>query len=88
MSKFAPWTDKEAEKAREEAANLAFQMSSYLEDDFESGFKAGVTWAAVQIEKCPTIYASREGSRIWGLDRNKYDDTIEAKLVGVREVEK
>lgn len=90
MSKFTPWTDEEAEKAANEAENLAFQMSSYVEDDFKSGFIVGVAWAAAQIEKCPTMYGSHVGdpiNRYWESTRASCD-THEAKLVGVREVEK
>lgn len=86
MSKFTPWTDEAAEKAREEAANLAFQMSSYIEDDFESGFEVGVAWAAAQIDKCPSLYRNASHFReLWDIRRNP-EDTHEAKLVGVREV--
>lgn len=87
MSKFTPWTDEEAEKAANEAENLAFQMSSYVEDDFKSGFIVGVAWAAERIEKCPTIHGGENnmGTLSWSPSKMNGDTHI-AKLVGVREV--
>lgn len=84
MSKHTPWTDEQAE----EAALEWCREHQYSAKDRGDAFKDALKWAAAQIEKCPSQYAAREGSRIWGLDQNKYDDTMEAKLVGVREVEK
>lgn len=89
MSKFAPWTEEEAEKWLDEIAEVASVGGDKTHRD-AARFAADLAFAtaAARIEKCPSLYAAREGSRIWGLDRNKYDDTMEAKLVGVREVEK
>lgn len=84
VSKHQPWTDEEAE-------NEVFNRMVYgkrLSPHQQEIWLDALAWAAKQIEKCPSLYAAREGSRIWGRDRNKYDDTMEAKLVGVREVEK
>lgn len=88
-----PWSQEEAEKA---ADNLGLEDyrgsdagmdSSHME---RSCFLAGVAWAAAQIEKCPTMYGSHVGdpiNRYWESTRASCD-THEAKLVGVREVEK
>lgn len=88
MNKHTPWTQEEAEKAAKEYCKDWPSGEVYHRNDLTVFFEAGVAWAAKQIEKCPSLYSAREGSRIWGRDRNKYDDTMEAKLVGVREVEK
>lgn len=98
MSKHQPWTDDEAKiamneaflKEADEAARCCEDCRAKLVNAdryFDVGFFAGVTWAAAQIEKCSTIYAARSESRTWGMDQNPYDDTIKAKLVGVKEIE-
>lgn len=95
MSKHAPWTDEQAKVAMTEAfLNEADEASRCCEDCrtklvnadryFDVGFFAGVAWAAAQIEKCETLkFTIRNGK----VHTGSYE-VFEAKLVGVREVEK
>ncbi len=89
MSKHQPWTDDEAEKA---ARNFGFRYEYTGEQVWtRAGFLAGVAWAAAQIEKCETIYYrdSDHEERVIVASPECFElDTHEAKLVGVREVEK
>lgn len=101
MSKFTPWTDEEMKTAMTDAYLLEAEEASkccedcrarltYSDRYFDAGFSKGVAWAAEQIEKCPTMYGSHVGdpiNRYWESTRASCD-THEAKLVGVREVEK
>ncbi len=83
MSKHQPWS-------KEDAENEAFNRIVYgkrLSPHQQEIWLDALIWAAAQIEKCPTIYAARSESRTWGMDKNPYDDTIKAKLVGVKEIE-
>lgn len=96
MSKFTPWTQEEAEKAA-----LSYESPYYLEDlahgegtlqevedAVQKAFLAGLAWAAAQIEKCDTVFGEKNSPvHSWTHDRFA-TDTHQAKLVGVREVEK
>lgn len=91
MSKYTPWTDKEADQAAYASALSYGYGSLYYEKHkvFEKGFLAGAAWAAEQIDKCPTIHGGENnmGTLSWSPSKMN-DDTHQAKLVGVREVEK
>lgn len=86
MSKHQPWTAADAE-------NEAFNRMVYgkrLSPHQQEIWLDALAWAAAQIEKCPTMYGSHVGdpiNRYWESTRASCD-THEAKLVGVREVEK
>ena len=88
MSKHAPWTDEQADafadqNAKDPKTGLIDPVKFYAAMD-------AIKWAAAQIEKCPTMYGSHVGdpiNRYWESTRASCD-THEAKLVGVREVEK
>lgn len=87
MSKFTPWTDEEAEKARI-AQNYDDEGSNPRAGGFVDGWDLAIAWTAEQIEKCPSLYRNASHFReLWDIRRNP-EDTHEAKLVGVREVEK
>ena len=91
MSKFAPWDESEVEKA-----SISYVKNQYGNNYALSGleyesFRAGVKWAAAQIDKCETIYYrdSDHEERVIVASPECFElDTHEAKLVGVREVEK
>lgn len=90
MSQHTPWSQEEAEKwAKEHALKVrSCSESSWRWADSEQDFLAGVAWAAQQIEKCPSLYRNTSQFReLWDIRRNPYD-THEAKLVGVRPIEK
>lgn len=84
MSKFTPWDESEAE-------NEAFNRMVYgkrLSPHQQEIWLDALAWAAAQIEKCPSLYRNASHFReLWDIRRNP-EDTHEAKLVGVREVEK
>lgn len=86
MSKFAPWDESEAE-------NEAFNRMVYgkrLSPHQQEIWLDALAWAAEKIDKCPTMYGSHIGdpiNRYWESVQASCD-THEAKLVGVREVEK
>ena len=87
MSKFTPW---KPEEMRQAAIDFAEYQGEYT-GPFYEGFEAGVAWAAEQIEKCETIYYrdSDHEERVIVASPECFElDTHEAKLVGVREVEK
>ena len=86
MSKFAPWTEAEAAVAAEKYSKSP--TAELIDPAKYYAFIAALEWAAEQIEKCPSLYRNTSQFReLWDIRRNPYD-THEAKLVGVREVEK
>ena len=99
MSKHQPWTDGEAEKAAsihdskyylEDLANGEGTFEE-VEDAVREAFLAGIAWAAEQIAKSPTIYYrdSDHEERVIVASPECFElDTHEAKLVGVRPIEK
>lgn len=95
MSKHAPWTKEEAREQSERTFPDQIIPSGVAYDkDFvrprtleKQAFLAGIAWAAAQIEKCPTITGTAIRG-LWEEDSDNPYDTHEAKLVGVREVEK
>lgn len=82
MSKFAPWTQEEAEKAAVDWC----RDYQYSDKDRGDAFKDALKWAAAQIEKCETVDSA--AGRVWTLKSSLDNYKYEAKLVGVREVEK
>ena len=96
MGKFAPWTEAEAEIAARCEGSVAHEVASSEPKNVygrvsHHSFLAGVAWAAEQIEKCETIYYrdSDHEERVIVASPECFElDTHEAKLVGVREVEK
>ena len=99
MSKFAPWTDEQAEKWAREIFERLVPHNCKTSDNEPLPVERSITMtacleilekAAAQIEKCPTMYGSHVGdpiNRYWESTRASCD-THQAKLVGVREVEK
>lgn len=87
MSRFTPWTKLDAE-------NEVFNRTVYgkrLSPHQQEIWLDAIDWAAVQIEKCETIYYrdSDHEERVIVASPECFElDTHEAKLVGVREVEK
>ena len=88
-----PWSQEEAE---EWANSYMAERQITPEDEgskllFDS-FLAGLAKAAEVIAKSPTVYANQcQQSEAWIWDSDKCtdgSDTHEAKLVGIREVEK
>jgi len=93
MSKHAPWTDKEVEQAATYYQAKIINELAYHNALTHAGlaFLAGATWAAEQIEKCETIYYRDRDleDRVIVASPEQFElDTHQAKLVGVREVEK
>ena len=93
MSKFAPWTDDEAEKWAKEYAHEATSLNPQTDYHLlkfriaKSCFLAGLAKAAAQIDKCETIYYrdSDHEERVIVASPECFElDTHEAKLVGVR----
>lgn len=83
-SSFTPWDESEVEKA-----SISYVKNRYGNNYAISGleyesFRAGVAWAAEKIEKCETLKFTLRDSKV---HTGSYE-VYEAKLVGVREVEK
>lgn len=97
MSRFTPWTEAEAEKWAREIFERLVPHNCKTPDGKPFPVERSTTMtacleilkkAAEHIEKCPSLYRNASHVReLWDIRRNP-EDTHEAKLVGVREVEK
>ena len=99
MSKFTPWTQKQAEQwATEWWINFPGDARVDPMDGetfrgwtatHRAAFLAGLSKAAEMIEACPTVYKSTNsfGVDIWTKHTFRGNTTGSAKLVGVRKIE-